>query len=301
MTGSGGERDPFDSDDEDARPFGWWQELGDEFDDDLEPTAPLPLEDRLWRHPSELASPRTPAHDPIDRNRLDRRLLAGVAVAAGLAGASLALGAMLLIGPGSSTVTERVVERQLDQPVTRFASQSPAAVDVAQIADASKPSIVTVEARNSIGSVVGAGSGVIVRSDGHVISNHHVIDGAAEFDVITSDGHRHAAVVVGSDPLTDIAVLRIDPGDHELLPAMLGTTAQLRVGEPAVAIGSPLRLDGGPTVTVGRDTGPAVTGARRAVSPGDRVAFVLNHGATMSSGGSVVYRSVIFKVCPMRF
>lgn len=238
-----------------SRPFGWWQELGDEYDDEAEPTAPLPLEDRLWRHPSEVAL-ATAAVDasatPPHRDRQPgRRLLAGVAVAAGLAGASLAIGVMLVASPRSATVTERVVERQLDQPVTRFASQAPAAIDVALIADSSKPSIVTVEVRNSIGSVVSSGSGVIIRDDGHVITNHHVIDGGAAVDIITADGHRHPAVIVGSDPLTDIAVLHAQMGDHFVVPVMFGSTTALRVGEPAVAIGSPLRLDGGPTVTVG--------------------------------------------------
>ena len=256
MAGPDDERDPFgDAGDESSRPFGWWQELGDEYDDDLEPTAPLPLDDRIWRHPSELSAgePATPAAAAVlqTRDRLDRRLLAGVAVAAGVAGAALAIGAMLLVGPSGTTVTERVVERQLDQPVARFASQSPATLDVAQIADASKPSIVTIEVRNSIGSVIGSGSGVVIRDDGHVITNHHVIAGGAEVDVITSDGRRYAAAIVGGDPLTDVAVVRASAEVGELYPAMIGSTTSLRVGEPAVAIGSPLRLDGGPTVTVG--------------------------------------------------
>ncbi len=252
MSGPGDESDPFgDADGDESRPFGWWQELGDEYDDDLEPTAPLPLDDRIWRHPSELSAIGT-SSGPVQRHeRLDRRLLAGVAVAAGVAGASLAIGAMLLLGPSGNTITERVVERQLAQPVTRFASQSASGLDVAQIADASKPSIVTIEVRNSIGGVIGSGSGVIIRDDGHVITNDHVIAGGTYVDVITADGRRYPAELVGGDPLTDVAVVRVTTEPGELYPAMIGSTEQLRVGEPAVAIGSPLRLDGGPTVTVG--------------------------------------------------
>ncbi|NOX31657.1 MAG: PDZ domain-containing protein, partial [Actinobacteria bacterium] len=275
---SSNDDDGVDEDPDNAvQPFGWWRELGDDLDDEsnekLEPTAPLPLEDRIWRHPSEMAlvalgsssdtdEPQADGNDPAvvrpdarspqPSTGFRTRHVALVAIAAGFAGACVTAGVLILAMPRTTTITERVVERQLAEPVTRFvASQSGSGIDVATIADLAKPSIVSIEVMNTLGSVVGGGSGVVIRDDGHILTNHHVIAQADAIVVVTNDGHRHQAVLVGSDPLTDIAVLSIGLNGESLRPAVLGSTTSLRVGEPAVAIGSPLRLEGGPSVTVG--------------------------------------------------
>jgi putative serine protease PepD len=118
------------------------------------------------------------------------------------------------------------------------------AADVAQRAI---PSIVAVEVSTLLGEA--AGSGVVYSSDGYLITNHHVIDGASEVAVVFADGGRWPAEIVGSDRLTDIAVLRIERKD--LTPIDIGTSAQLAIGQSAVAVGNPLALEGGPSVTAG--------------------------------------------------
>ncbi len=95
----------------------------------------------------------------------------------------------------------------------------------------------------------GLGSGVIVDRQGYVLTNNHVIDGAADIKVALTDGRTFRAVLVGADPFTDLAVLRIEAGDLLALP--LGKSTRLAAGETVVAIGSPLWIEGGPTVTTG--------------------------------------------------
>ncbi|WP_104657003.1 Do family serine endopeptidase [Ralstonia insidiosa] len=91
------------------------------------------------------------------------------------------------------------------------------------------------------------GSGVIVSSEGYILTNHHVVDGADEIEVALTDGRKANAKVVGSDPETDLAVLKINLPD---LPAItLGRLENVRVGDVVLAIGNPFGV--GQTVTMG--------------------------------------------------
>jgi serine protease Do len=90
---------------------------------------------------------------------------------------------------------------------------------------------------------------VLFRSDGHLLTNAHVVDGATSVVVVLASGREMPAQVVGSDSNSDTAVVKIDGGPFPV--AELGTTADLKVGQEAIAIGSPLGLSGGPSVTVG--------------------------------------------------
>jgi S1-C subfamily serine protease len=84
----------------------------------------------------------------------------------------------------------------------------------------------------------GAGSGVIIAQDGYVLTNHHVIDGAGQIEISLTDGSEFPALVIGSDPATDLAVVRMA---HNGFPsATLGDSDRLRVGQLAIAIGNPL-------------------------------------------------------------
>jgi serine protease Do len=94
----------------------------------------------------------------------------------------------------------------------------------------------------------GAGSGFVVEPDGHILTNHHVIEGAERIIVRLSDGRSLRASVVGSDPATDIALIKVEAG-APLATASLGNSDELRVGEWVCAIGNPLAYDH--TVTVG--------------------------------------------------
>jgi len=93
----------------------------------------------------------------------------------------------------------------------------------------------------------GSGSGVIVTNDGYIVTNNHVIESASEIEVILNDNRKYSAKVVGTDPSTDIAVLKIEETDLRALP--LGNSDELSIGEWVLAVGNPFNLTS--TVTAG--------------------------------------------------
>jgi serine protease Do len=95
----------------------------------------------------------------------------------------------------------------------------------------------------------GLGSGVIVDRRGDILTNSHVVEGAEEIKVTLADGRTFRGSLVGADPFTDLAVVRID--GSKVPSAQLGDSTRLAVGETVIAIGNPLWIEGGPTVTVG--------------------------------------------------
>lgn len=118
---------------------------------------------------------------------------------------------------------------------------------ITEVANRAIPSIVAVESNGLLGQ--SGGSGVVYGSDGYLITNHHVVEGANSLAVVFSDGARYPAELVGSDPLTDLAVLRVERPD--MIPIDIGSSSNLTIGEPAIAVGNPLALLGGPSVTFG--------------------------------------------------
>jgi S1-C subfamily serine protease len=94
-----------------------------------------------------------------------------------------------------------------------------------------------------------AGSGAIIDSRGYIVTNNHVVEGAESITVTLPDGRTFDATLVGTDPLTDLAVVKIEGIDLPTIP--FGDSSTLRAGDWVVAIGNALALPGGPTVTVG--------------------------------------------------
>ncbi len=127
---------------------------------------------------------------------------------------------------------------------------------IQQVAQKVKPAIVqitsTQQSLSAFGQTVpatGVGSGVIYDSQGHILTNDHVVSGATSLSVSLPDGRSFPAKLVGGDPQTDLAVVQIQ--GTNLPVAQLGDSGQLQVGEWVVAIGNALALPGGPTVTQG--------------------------------------------------
>lgn len=118
---------------------------------------------------------------------------------------------------------------------------------VASVASRVIPSTVAVDTSALLRA--GSGSGVVYGEDGYIITNNHVIEGSSDISVVFADGARFPAEVVGTDPITDIGVLLVQRSD--LSPISVGSANDLVIGEPAVAVGNPLGLAGGPTVTTG--------------------------------------------------
>ena len=95
----------------------------------------------------------------------------------------------------------------------------------------------------------GSGSGVIIRPDGYIVTNNHVVSGATKITVTTNDNQKFDATVVGTDPATDVAIIKVDAQNLPTLP--MGDSDQLRLGEWVLAIGSPLGEQLRSTITAG--------------------------------------------------
>lgn len=159
-----------------------------------------------------------------------RRWLIGVVAAAALVIAGVVGGLLSSVVGASSTPT-------------------PPTCAVGTVADRVLPSVVTINAGGPAGT--GTGSGEVIRPDGYVLTNNHVISGGAgggRVQVTFADGASVPATIVGRDPLTDLAVLKVQP-PHPLQTIAFGKSAAVRVGDPVVAVGAPLGLSG--TVTAG--------------------------------------------------
>ncbi|MFC0037098.1 S1C family serine protease [Actinomadura rayongensis] len=192
---------------------------------------------RQWTPPNpnapHLQPPAPPAPPAARRGRwtLGRRIAAVgaaalVAVGSGAAGAAVALSAT-----GDGTV--------YSSP-TAVSGASTTGGSTAQVAAAVSPSVVSVATQS------GSGSGVIIRSDGVIMTNAHVVAGASAVTVKFSNGKTARATVVGSDASNDIAVLKA-AGVSGLKPVTFGNSDGLAVGDAVLAIGSPLGLDGSVT------------------------------------------------------
>jgi serine protease Do len=158
-------------------------------------------------------------------------------VAALFAGALGAWGVMAYIAHGGKLSTE--LSRK------EVVSQDRAIIDVASKVSPSVVSIVSSQnARDIFGRTVqqtGAGTGIIVKADGLIMTNKHVVSGGTSFTIITSDGKQYEqGKVVATDPTNDIAFLKIDPGNTKLQPAELGDSSTVEVGQTVIAIGNAL-------------------------------------------------------------
>lgn len=98
--------------------------------------------------------------------------------------------------------------------------------------------------------IEGDGSGVIIDKKGYILTNNHVIEGADKLKVTTTDGNTFEGKVIGTDDLTDLAVIKIQ-SNESLLSSELGNSDSLKIGQIVIAIGNPFGLAGGPTVTAG--------------------------------------------------
>ncbi len=170
----------------------------------------------------------------------------GVALVSGLVASVLTFGLIAATGALDRSDTPSDAVRELVTPVIP-AGEATATDRVVQIAEKASPAITRIQVS---GDRAGSGSGVVFRDDGYVLTNAHVVEGAQDIDVVLADGSEHRGELVGSDTLTDVAVVKID-GNAPFAVATLGSAAGLRVGQATVAIGSPLGLIGGSSVTTG--------------------------------------------------
>ena len=176
---------------------------------------------------------------PARRGRMAFPMLLGFALAAIIGGVVGGLIVRATWGSGNGS------------PRTSPASSNgtPAACPAANVADEALPSVVTVRAGN--GRQSGSGSGVAIRSGGYILTNNHVISvaaGGGTLSILRNNGDATDATIVRRDPLTDLAVLKAS-SSAGLRTIQIGKSDALQVGQPVVALGSPLGLTS--TVTAG--------------------------------------------------
>ncbi|WP_020579386.1 S1C family serine protease [Actinopolymorpha alba] len=248
--------------------------------------------------PAGRSAPPAPSPDaPSPGGTANRAWRPVRVVAAAMALAVLAGGAAGWIGgavASSTSGSDNGAPVNLPLPGPLRGSQSPApqpgrgSNTIADAAAAVLPSVVTVRATSGRGQ--GSGSGFVLDGRGHLLTNAHVVSGANTVTVVLPDNRTVRATIVGVDTATDIAVLRTTASG--LRPVTLGRSADLRVGESVLAVGSPLRLAG--TVTAGivsaLDREAALGESRRqeviqtdaAINPGN------SGGPLVNAGGQVV-------------
>ncbi|MDQ0379069.1 S1C family serine protease [Amycolatopsis thermophila] len=194
--------------------------------------------------PYATATMQTPAVP--QQRRGSGKLVAGVAVLALLVGGGAgAAGGYLTAqnsGGGSSYSA-------LDQPVPAQQTATAPAGSVEAVAQKLSPSVVELQVSGR--SAQGEGSGFVLSTDGYILTNNHVVEVAADggqIQAVFQDGTKAAASIVGRDPTTDVAVVKVN-GVKNLTPVTLGNSDNMNVGQSVVAIGSPFELAG--TVTSG--------------------------------------------------
>jgi S1-C subfamily serine protease len=134
----------------------------------------------------------------------------------------------------------------------------------------------------SSGGGTATGSGIVIDSKGHILTNNHVIEGADKIEVkLGESDHEYTAEVVGTDPASDLALLKVDAPSAELHPLTLGDSAKMEVGDPVVAIGNPFGLDR--TVTSG-----IVSALQRQIQAPNRASIdnVIQTDAAINPGNS---------------
>ncbi|MFD4762680.1 S1C family serine protease [Streptomyces sp. NPDC058439] len=189
--------------------------------------------------------PPPPSYPPAPESAAHRRrakrpvaLLAAVAIAAGVVGGGTAAFVEQFTGNDTNSTGSDIV------PGTTVSQSSKGTV--AGVAAAVSPMIVEVNATSTAGG--STGSGVVITSDGEVVTNNHVVSGASSIKVTLSTGRTYTAKVVGTDADKDLALIKLQ-GASGLKTATLGNSSAVAVGDQVVAIGSPEGLTG--TVTSG--------------------------------------------------
>ena len=228
---------------------------------------------------------------------------AATLVAAGAAGAAIALGIAAAaggVGTTSTTVREVVsAPAPSSGPETAAFAHAAQPLTIHEIYTRSAPGVVQVTATSKVTTQPNPlldpfgfsgpttetqqalGSGFVIDKAGHIVTNYHVVQGAKQVRVSFSNGASMKATVVGTDPSSDLAVLKIDASSRALTPLPLGNSDATQVGDPVVAIGNPFGLDR--TVTAG-----IVSAIQRAITApnGYTIDHVIQTDAAINHGNS---------------
>ncbi|MGI8809903.1 MAG: S1C family serine protease [Acidimicrobiales bacterium] len=233
--------------------------------------------------------PEPVAAPPPVRGPRTSRLWVVSALIGAVVGAAVSGGIVANLDDDAGRDQAAAVTTPPGEPVTRESSRITKPGDVGAILDRVEPAVVSISIRGfaqddltSPSGRAGAGTGVVLTPDGDVLTNAHVISEAGAIKVKLPTGDRtYDAVLLGSDPAADVAVIRVQ-GVSNLPVATLGRSADVRVGDEVVAIGNALALPGGPTVTTG-----IVSALDRSIGSGSRrLEHLIQTDAAINPGNS---------------
>ena len=196
--------------------------------------------------------------------------LLGVAVLSATVASASTVGLMTVFAPPATTQSPAGQPSATQNLSVQLATNTGTSTDLTDIVAKATQSVVTITAQGSGGGrfspfsvpSTGVGSGIVVSAKGLILTNNHVVEGAQKLTVATADGQNLSATVVTTDTVHDIAVIRATGGT--LVPATLGDSSKLEVGQTVLAIGSPL---GTFTETVTRGI---VSALDRSITVGDQ-------------------------------
>lgn len=273
-------------------------------------TRPDHAQEQVHRYGPPPGSPPAPAQTPEAPGRRGRGFVAGMLAAAlvvgglaGLGGAAAFVASDQSGGSGTSTTTMTSPVVQAGTSGGTSGGTAPAG-SVEKVAASVLPSVVKINVTGQQGS--GSGSGIVISSDGEILTNNHVVAVAGDGGSITvnfNDGSSARAKVTGTDPVTDLAVIKAQ-NVSGLTPATVDTSSSIDVGEQVVAIGSPFGLEATVTsgivsavnrpVSVGTQTGsgsdttyPAIQ-TDAAINPGNSGGPLVNYaGAVIGINSSI--------------
>jgi S1-C subfamily serine protease len=237
------------------------------------PPAPAPIE-----APAEAATEpvATPERQPDGSRPRGFRQAVLAGLAGGLAGALVASGVFVVADDDASSSTS--AEREV---IVRGANRITTAGDIAAILRADVPAVVANVDDGGPDNGGAAGTGFVISADGVIVTNNHVVEGASKIQAQFSDGKTLTARVLGRDPSSDLAVIKVDGANLKAIE--LGDSDQVQVGDDVVAIGNALALEGGLSVTRG-----IISGLHRVVSTnsGGSLADVIQTDAAINPGNS---------------
>ena len=215
--------------------------------------------------------------------------LVALALGAGLLGGVAGAGVVTVLDDDQPATQSTGTQSSLDNSGSESNQSVSSFSSVEDVAAAVLPSVVSISVQSQAGT--GTGTGVVISSDGQILTNNHVVESGGNLTVTFHDGTSASAEVVGTDPVTDLAVIQARDVSG-LTAAELGSSGDLEVGQQVVAIGSPFGLEG--TVTtgivsaVGRPVSAGQTQDSRAVIDAIQTDAPINPG---NSGGPLVNMS----------
>lgn len=197
--------------------------------------------------------------------------------------ANLASGSTIIYRDGEDLRNKVDISSVLNQSGT--SADGKTALSVTEIANQVGPAVVGIINRAQVSSFLnqtvdqGSGSGIIISSDGYIVTNNHVVEGASEVKVILSTQEEYDAKLVGKDERTDLAVIKIEATD--LPTAVLGNSSDVQVGELAIAIGNPLGQELAGSLTTG-----IISAVNRTITVDNQEYTLLQTDAAINPGNS---------------